>query len=77
MFPKGDYDVRFNIRVFEGEQLSMGGAFEIAYSRRCAATTGAHAYGLALDILVEAGATIKIIKNGQAVRSYGNQNETS
>ena len=75
--PAGRYKTLYNIRLEDGDVLASDGAFEILYSRRCPGKQHkkhkddpTDYYGIAMDIFIEEGATLKIIREGEEVRSY-------
>lgn len=74
MFSAGLFDSIFGVTLYDGEQLSVDGQFEIVYTRRTPGNT-VDISGLILDFIVGAGAIIKILKNGVEVRKYGHQDE--
>ena len=75
--PAGSYKTLYNIRLEDSDVLVSDGAFEILYSRRCPGKQHkkhkddpADYYGIAMDIFIEEGATLKIIREGEEIRNY-------
>jgi len=75
--PAGRYKTLYNIRLEDSDVLVSDGPFEILYSRRCPGkqhkkhkNDPTDFYGIAMDIFIEEGATLKIIREGEEIRSY-------
>ena len=75
--PAGQYKTLYNIRLEDGDVLVSDGAFEILYSRRCPGKQHkkhkddpTDFYGIAMDIFITEGAVLKIIRDGEEIRSY-------
>lgn len=77
--PAGRYRTLYNIRLEDDDVLVSDGPFEILYSRRCGGKEQhkwrhkedpRDFYGVAMDVFITEGATLKIIREGEEVRSY-------
>lgn len=76
--PAGRYRTIYNLRIEDGDVLESGGPFEILYSRRCPGKQHKRRhrgdptdyYGIAMDIFIAEGAVLKIIRDGEEIRSY-------
>lgn len=76
--PAGRYKTFYNIRIEDGDVLASDGPFEILYSRRCPGKRHKRRhkddptdhYGIAMDIFIAEGATLKIIRDEEEIRCY-------
>ena len=73
----GRYRTLYNIRLEDGDVLVSDGPFEILYSRRCPGKQHKRHqgeptdfYGIAMDVFIVESAVLKIIRDGEEIRSY-------